>query len=90
MENRNEVKIGEGTYIVERSFTPGKSVKDLLVQRLISEKKKDDAKKNDDFTEIHKGRIVPKGQKRLNTAGVQPFLVVVMIPASCNLYLTEL
>lgn len=38
--------------IVERSFTPGKSVKDLLVQRLISEKKKDDAKKNDDFTEI--------------------------------------
>ena len=39
MENRNEVKIGEGTYIVERSFTPGKSVKDLLVQRLISEKK---------------------------------------------------
>ena len=52
MENRNEVKIGEGTYIVERSCTPGKSVKDLLVQRLISEKKKDDAKKNDDFTEI--------------------------------------
>ena len=45
MENGNEVKIGEGTYIVERSFTPGKSVKDLLVQRLISEKKKDDAKK---------------------------------------------
>ena len=52
MENRNEVKIGEGTYIVERSFTPGKSVKDLLVQRLISEKKKDDAKKKDDLTEI--------------------------------------
>ena len=52
MENRNEVKIGEGTYIVERAFTLGKSVKDLLVQRLISEKKKDDAKKNDDFTEI--------------------------------------
>ena len=50
MENRNEVKIGEGTYIVERSFTPGKSVKDLLVQRLISEKKKDDAKKKDDLT----------------------------------------
>ena len=42
MENRNEVKIGEGTYIVERSFMPGKSVKDLLIQRLISEKKKDD------------------------------------------------
>ena len=38
--------------IVERSFMPGKSVKDLLIQRLISEKKKDDAKKNDDFTEI--------------------------------------
>ena len=63
MENRNEVKIGEGTYIVERSFTPGKSVKDLLVQRLISEKKKDDAKKKNDLNEIaqshdfsHKGR----------------------------------
>ena len=42
LENRNEVKIGEGTFIVERSFTPGESVKDLLVQRLISEKKKDD------------------------------------------------
>ena len=38
--------------IVERSFTPGKSVKDLLVQRLISEKKKDDAKKKDDLNEI--------------------------------------
>ena len=37
---------------MERSFTPGKSVKDLLVQRLISEKKKDDAKKKDDLTEI--------------------------------------
>ena len=52
MENRNEVKIGESTYIVKRSFTPGKSVKDLLVQSLISEKKKDDAKKKDDLTEI--------------------------------------
>ena len=30
MENRNEVKIGEGTYIVERSFTPGKSVKRFI------------------------------------------------------------
>ena len=38
--------------IVERSFMPGKSVKDLLIQRLISEKKKDDAKKKDDLTEI--------------------------------------
>ena len=35
MENRNEVKIGEGTYIVERSFTPGKSVKDLLASKHI-------------------------------------------------------
>ena len=52
MENRNEVKIGEGTFIVERSFMPGKSVKDLLIQRLISEKKKDDAKKKDDLNEI--------------------------------------
>ena len=47
MENRNEVKIGEGTYIVERSFTPGKSVKDLLVQRLISEKRKEYAESVD-------------------------------------------
>ena len=52
MENRNEVKIGEGTYIEERSFTHGKSVKDSHVKRLISEKKKDDAKKKDDLTEI--------------------------------------
>ena len=64
MENRNEVKIGEGTYIVERSFTPGKSVKDLLVQRLISEKKKDDAKKKDNLTEIAKRHNCPhKGRK---------------------------
>ena len=54
---------------------PGKSVKDLLVQRLISEKKKDDAKKKDDLNEIAKGIIAPKGQKRLNTAGVQPFCI---------------
>lgn len=25
-------------------------------------------------TKLHKGIIAPKGQKRLNTAGVQPFL----------------
>ena len=52
MEEKKEVKIGEVTDIVERSFKPGKSVKDLLVQRLISEKKKDDAKKKDDLNEI--------------------------------------
>ena len=52
MENRNEVKIGEGTYIVERSFTPGKRDKELLVQRPSSDTTKDDAKKKDDLTEI--------------------------------------
>ena len=52
MENRNEVKIGEGTYIVERSFTPGNSVKDLLLQRPIPEKQHDDTKKKEDNTEV--------------------------------------
>ena len=52
MEKSNEVKIGKGTYIIERSFTPGKSVKALLVQYLISEKKKDDSKKKDNIAEI--------------------------------------
>ena len=63
MENRNEVKIGEGTYIVERSFTPGKSVKDLLVQRLISEKKKTMRRKRMTSPKLHKGIIAPKGRK---------------------------
>ena len=44
MDKENEIKIGEATYVVERSFSGKKTLKELLVERIVSEKKKEDAK----------------------------------------------
>ena len=52
MDKENEVKIGEATYVVERKFSGKKSLKELLVEHIVSEKKKEDAKRAPDIDEI--------------------------------------
>ena len=52
MDKENEIKIGEATYVVERSFSGKKPLKELLVERIVSEKKKEDAKNAPEYNEI--------------------------------------
>ena len=52
MDKENEIKIGEATYTVERQFSGKKTLKELLVEHIISAKKKEDAKNAPDIDEI--------------------------------------
>ena len=52
MDKENEIKIGEATYTVERRFSGKKTLKELLVEHIVSAKKKEDAKNAPDIDEI--------------------------------------
>ena len=52
MDKENEIKIGEATYTVERQFSGKKTLKELLVEHIVSAKKKEDAKNAPDIDEI--------------------------------------
>ena len=43
MENSTEIKIGEATYMVSRTFTQGKNLKDLLAEHLVEKRKQEKA-----------------------------------------------
>lgn len=52
MDKENEIKIGEATYTVKRQFSGKKTLKELLVEHIVSAKKKEDAKNAPDIDEI--------------------------------------
>lgn len=52
MDKENEIKIGEATYVVDRQFSGKKTLKELLVEHIVSAKKKEDAKNAPDIDEI--------------------------------------
>ena len=52
MDKDNEIKIGEATYTVERQFSGKKTLKELLVEHIVSAKKKEDAMNAPDIDEI--------------------------------------
>jgi len=48
----SEIEINGAKYIVERSFGTRKTITDLLAQRVITEKRKNDEAKQTDINEI--------------------------------------
>ena len=50
--NNNRIEINGATYIVERSFGSRKTLHELLAQRVVAEKKNDDAAKQGDINDI--------------------------------------
>lgn len=52
MDKENEIKIGEATYVVDRQFSGKKTLKELLVEHIVSAKKQEDAKNAPDIDEI--------------------------------------
>ena len=51
-DKENEIKIGEATYTVKRQFSGKKTLKELLVEHIVSAKMKEDAKNAPDIDEI--------------------------------------
>ena len=52
MDTTNQLELGGATYVVERSFGSRKTIGELMAQRVVAEKKKDDEVKQPDITEI--------------------------------------
>ena len=52
MENTTEIKIGEATYMVSRTFAQDKNLKNLLTEHIVEKRKQEKA-----FEEKSKGEI---------------------------------
>ena len=52
MENTTEIKIGEATYMVSRTFAQDKNLKDLLTEHLVEKRRQEKT-----FDEKSKGEI---------------------------------
>ena len=52
MDTTNQIELGGATYVVERSFGSRKTIGELMAQRVVAEKKKDDEVKQPDITEL--------------------------------------
>ncbi len=52
MENTNEVKVGEATYIVRRTFGQRQTLKELLTDHLVEKRKQEKALEEKNADEI--------------------------------------